>query len=366
MSPLARTMAALLFVSGSAVPALAEPAFAVRTGYRCSQCHVNRTGGGMRTSFGSIYTQTTLPARLLPLPEGKNLLPANPDALFAVGANFRSQYLFVNREEDTENTSSFEVPEANLYGDFRLLRNRMNLYVDAQVAPGGASAREVFGLFSVGNPWRGYVKVGKFLPAYGWRLPDDAAFIRQFSGFTYSAPDIGVEFGAEPGQWSLHLSATNGSGGGSDVDRMKRMTLSTARRFKRRGRLGLSATHNDTEDARVTGAGLFGGANFGRLSLLAEGDWFEIDDLATKTERLIAFIEGDILISRGFNLKIAHDWIDPDRDQATDQRTRTSVGLEYIPIPFLQLRGFVRFRDGPPQVIGARDTQVDLEVHIFF
>ena len=88
--------------------------------------------------------------------------------------------------------------------------------------------------------------------------------------------------------------------------------------------------------------------------------------MATKTERLIAFIEGDILISRGFNLKIAYDWVDPDRDQETDERTRASVGLEYIPIPFLQLRVFVRSRDGPPQVIGARDTQFDLEVHIFF
>jgi len=367
MSRFARTlMIQLVLVAASALPALAEPVFAVRTGYRCSQCHVNRSGGGMRTSFGSIYTQTTLPAHLLPLPEGKNLLPANPNALFAVGADFRFQYLSVDREDETENTSSFEIQEANLYGDFRLLRNRMDLYLDLKVGPGGASARELFGLFSFGDHWRGYVKVGKFLPAYGWRLPDDAAFIRQFSGFTYSAPDIGVEFGAEPGKWSLHLSTTNGSGGGSDTDQMKRVTLSTARRFGRKGRLGLSATNNDTDGSRVTGAGLFGGANFGRLSLLAEGDWFEIDDLAAKTERVIAFIEGNVLISRGFNLKIAHDWIDPDRDHETDERTRTSLGLEYIPFPFLQLRGFLRLKDGPPQVAGARDTQVDLEVHIFF
>ena len=47
-----------------ALPVCAEPAFAVRTGYRCSQCHMNRTGGGLRTSFGSIYSQTILPRRL--------------------------------------------------------------------------------------------------------------------------------------------------------------------------------------------------------------------------------------------------------------------------------------------------------------
>ena len=366
MSRLARSTAGALFVVLAVLPVLAEPAIAVRTGYRCSQCHVNRTGGGMRTPFGSIYTQTALPARLLPLPEGRNLVPANPDAVFAAGADFRFQYLYLDREDDGDSTSSFEIPEANLYGDFRLLQNRLDLYADVEVAPSSASAREMFGLFSVGSPWRGYFKVGKFLPSFGWRLPDDAAFIRQFTGFTYSAPDIGVEFGAEPGLWSLYLSATNGAGGGSDTDSRKRLTLSAARRFGRRARLGLSATENDIESARIRGAGLFGGANFGRLALLAEGDWFEIDETTSKTERLIALIEGDILITRGFNLKLAYDWLDPDRDQATDEQTRASVGLEYIPFPFVQFRWFVRERDGPPQIVGARDTQVDLEVHIFF
>jgi len=34
--------------------------------------------------------------------------------------------------------------------------------------------------------------------------------------------------------------------------------------------------------------------------------------------------------------------------------------------PFLQLRWLVRFRDGPPQIAGSRDNQIELEAHIFF
>jgi hypothetical protein len=324
---------------------------------------MNRTGGGIRTSFGSIYTQTILPTRLLRWRDGGNLLPANPDARFAFGANVRAQYLNVT-SEDREDISSFEIPEANLYGELRLAPGRLSLYLDQKVGPSGASARELFGLLSW-RKGRAYLKVGKFLPPFGWRLPDDAAFIRQFSGFTYINPDIGVEFGAEPGKWSIHLAAVNGSGGGSDDDRSKKLTLLTVRRFDR-WRVGVSGANNIDDDATTTYAGLLGGANFGRLALLAEGDWVESSQGNQVTRRLLGLIEADVLVTRGLNIKLARDWIDPDRDVRTDDRTRDSLGLEFIPYPFLQLRWFVRRLDGPPQVAGSRDTQVDFEVHVFF
>ena len=347
----------------STTEALAEPAFAVRTGYRCSQCHVNRTGGGMRTAFDSIYTQTTLPMHLLEVDGRGWLLPADPDARFAVGADARFQALALN-PQSAPDTFSFEIPEANLYGEARLIPGRFSVYVDETVGPGGASTREAFGLVSF-KRWDAYVKAGKFMPAYGWRLPDDAAFIRQYTGFTYSAPDLGIEVGAEPGRWSLHLAATNGTAGGAEDNRAKQLSLLAVRRFET-FRLGASGSHNKATGAETTTAGLLGGVNFGRLGLLGEADWRRIETAGDATDEALAFIEADFLVVRGVSFKYTHDYLDPDRDVPTDARTRDTFAIEWIPVPFVQLRLAAERRRGPPQVAGSRDRGAFLEAHFFF
>jgi len=347
------------------LPVPAEPVFAVNSGYSCAQCHVNRTGGGMRTPYGSIYGQTTLPSRLLRWGGEKNLLPANPAARFAIGGDARFAYLYV-KSDDYEDVSSFEVNEANLYGLARLLPEHLNLYVDLVLGPGGSFPRALFALVPF-RPLNGYVKVGKFMPPYGWRIWDDDAFIREPLGFAFSASDLGVEVGIEPGNWSVHLAAINGNSGIGDDNRSKKLTLLTMRRLGI-AQLGLSGSYDDIADGPTNSiAGLLAGLNLGRLTFLAEADARRVrQEALPDTDTWVAYFETNFMIVRGLNLKYAHDWTDPDRDVETDRRQRDSLGIEYIPYPFVQLRAFARRKDGPPQVQGSRDRQLDIELHLYF
>src|SRR5215510_11972072 len=54
---------AALIVAGS--QANAEPYLAAQMGLKCGQCHVNPTGGGMRSVFGNTFAQTTMAQKRL-------------------------------------------------------------------------------------------------------------------------------------------------------------------------------------------------------------------------------------------------------------------------------------------------------------
>ncbi len=246
----------------------------------------------------------------------------------------------------------------------------MDYHVRRSALPSPGRYRELFALV----PFRGlngYVKLGKFLQPYGWRLPDDDSFIRGPLGFAFSAPDLGIEVGIEPGPWSVHLAAVNGNSGIGDDNRSKKLTLLAMRRFGS-AQIGLSGAYDDVSGGNtIATGGLLAGLNFGRLTLLAEGDirrTRQNEQLALNKsfDTYVAYGEVDLMIVRGLNLKYVHDWIDPNRSILTDRRTRQSLGIEYVPIPFVQLRAFMRHRDGPPQVPGSRDKQVDVELHLYF
>ena len=356
----------------------AEPYLAIQEGYKCSKCHVNMTGGGKRNDFANIYVQTRLVNNFFDwrrykidsdeeIDEEENPLKTDSSSSFfsgrlndyiAIGADFR---VLLERTEEPGSPSEdlFDQRKQNIYLEVNLIPDRILFY---QTLSGGGDAREIFGLLQgelKQEPY--YVKAGQFFLPYGLRLQDDTAFTRAVTGFTYGTTDVGAEFGYEPGPWALHVALTNGTGSSVENNGGKRLTTSAA--YVDKGyRLGGSYSANkDSLGVETSIYGINGGAQFGRVGILAEMDF--IDE--TTVEQRAALLEFNFLVSRGNNVKFSYEYHDPNEDIFENARERYSLAYEPFLNQFIQLRGGVRESKGIPQNSGMNDTFSFLELHLF-
>jgi hypothetical protein len=344
-----------------------EPYLAVRTGLKCSACHVNRTGGGMRNDFGVAYAGATLPMTA----EGFQFQNRALNDFIKMGADFRltaSALLSDATPNDAAPRTSLNINRANLYLEAKLLADKLTLYFDETLAPGGANSREFFALVDIPDI-SGYAKVGTFFLPSGLRILDDQEFIRSLTGFTMLAPDQGVEVGIEPGEFSIMASVTNGSRGAIESNDGKQVT-GTAAWVNRRFRLGASASRNTQAGQHTDVLGGFGGVSAGSLSLLGEVDLVKgASGEGPDVDELVAFAEGNWLIRQGVNAKVTYGFHDRNVDRPEDERIRARFGLEVFPFPHFQLSGFYIVRDDIPSNLALALPQRDevlVELHLLF
>ncbi len=349
----------------------AEPYLAIQEGYKCSQCHVNMTGGGKRTEFANIYAQTRLANRfwnwrdiLGGLDEddenpsrtdsGSSFFSGRLNDYIAIGGDLRMRY----EQTDTPGNPTqdvFDQQKQNVYLQVDLIPGHVMFY---QTLSGGGDAREIFGLLK----WDSfYLKAGEFFLPYGLRLLDDSAFTRAITGFTYGNTDAGVEIGYEPHNWAIHVAATNGTGASLETNRSKRVTASVA--YVRKGfRVGGSYTNNnDAQGIETIIYGLHGGVQLGRVGILAATDI--IDDSTDK--EFVSIVELNLLLSRGNNLKFSYEYHDPSDVIGQNARERFSLVWEPFLNQFTQFRAGVRDYRGIPQSNIQNKTEYFLELHLF-
>ena len=341
----------------------AEPYIAMRTGFKCSQCHVNRIGGGERTLYGYAYTQY----KLL-LEQTENLMQAeqggqttfNPklNESVTIGGNFRVEQTFTQKYTYTDsggshgpgNVSQANIKEANIYLNMELIKNFLNLYLDETMAP-STQVREMYGMVR-GFPLNGYIKVGHTLLPYGIRLMDDEAFIRDKTGYTYNRHDLAGEIGIEPGPVSLTANLTNNqfSSVGSVV----------FRHF----RVGGSYGAGTTKGSNKWSSGPFVGANFGRVTAMSEVDYIKEADV----KKMAQFYELDFLPIQGFNSKVTYEYFDRNMHVANsrDGQNRWTFGVEPFIGSFLQLGLYYRINNAVPQDLADNPDQFIMRAHVFF
>jgi hypothetical protein len=338
--------------------AWAEPYLAVQQGYRCSTCHVNPTGGGLRSQFGTVFAGRILPAH--PLPAGAGGWSGALTQYLRLGTDLRAAW---NRSELPGGSAQqhARIDQLRAYAQASPIPGWLSFNVDESLAPGDARALESYARLDL--PRHGlYLKGGKFYLPFGWRLQDQTAFVREASGISMTEADKGVELGFDGEHWVAALDYTRGianaaSGTGHQVTGQVVRVLD-------RWRVGASATHVTTPAGNRTVAGLFAGLRTGDVAWLGEADAISDGGYPEGTRHMLAALgEADWHIGAGQNLKLSAEYDDPDRAIAEDQKLRWSLVYELTPFPFVQLRAGARRYRGIPQSDVDNRRQFFVELH---
>jgi len=362
----ASTLAALLFAL-VLMPAQAEPYLAFKTGNKCSACHVNPIGGGARNTFGSYYGTHVLPASS---GDTQGFDAGAVNEYLRIGANLRANFQRHDRE-NADPTQGFETQSAQVYIHLQPKGSRFSLYVDEQVAPGAALNREAYVMTKLsGNH---YVKAGKIMLPYGIRLEDDSAFIRQATQITFDNSDNGVELGLDFGKALFNVALSNGTGASTNDDDRFQYIL-RGEYIERNWRIGGSALVNESTAGTRSIWGLFAGANLYGFTLLAEVDQI-VDEVMDEslvnvfgddTKQLVTLFEVNRELQKGMNLKITHEMFDPESNTDNNERTRSSILLEYTPFANFQLRGGIRTGEDIPQRDEGNFKDLFVQAHLYF
>jgi hypothetical protein len=352
----------LLLMCFASLTATAEPYLAVQLGLKCGQCHVNPTGGGLRSTFGDVLAQTVLPAQHLDTALDNWTGQLGPYVRAGGDLRFDAS---VTQVPQSRSVQEFALEQTRVYLEADVIPNRLLAYVDEQVAPGGALNREAYLLYwSASHDW--YVKAGQMYLPFGLRLQDQTAFILTATGINMTTPDQGVEFGWERGHIDAQLALSDGTAGGAVSGDGKQYSSQLAY-VDSRWRLGIAANRNDQAGGAKTAYGLFGGLRTGPISWLAQVETTDDQSIANDQGRQLAtLLEANWLIARGNNLKITEEFLNPNRAVANGQQTRWSLVYEFTPIQFAQMRTGFRWNDGIPQDNSEHQRLYFVELHGYF
>lgn len=345
------------------LPAQAEPYLAIKNNTQCSTCHVNPAGGGARNSYGAYYGTHVLPQTA----GSVNLFDAGKlgDTL-RIGADLRANYNQSDRDQG-EDSRGFETQSGQLYLVLQPKDSRFSLYIDEQIAPGGALNREAFILTQLGD--KHYLKAGRIMLPYGLRLEDDTAFIRQASGFNFDTGDNGVELGLQYSKTLFNVALSNGSSGTTNDDNRLQL-LGRAEYLGDNWRLGASALYNDAQAGARTQANIFGGFFWRGWIFLAELDHIEDESVSLVAgefqRQRVGLVEINRELRKGLNLKLTSEYLDPDSHIAENQRTRYSLLLEYTPFANLQIRGGLRQGEDIPQRDAGNYLDAFAQLHFYY
>ncbi len=232
-------------------------------------------------------------------------------------------------------------------------------------------------------PYQGYVKGGRFTPSYGLRLDDHTSRIRREFELDGSLPETrvtGIEVGVAPNypfiQASYFRSTSQArktpawdifdvdDGWGTAVNAGWRSEGWTAA-------MSAMTRHRPLAEGGDTDTyGVYGVLNIWHYWRHVPLTWqaeFDTGNYQTasgrEADRSAFYQELDWLLYNGFNLVLAHDWSDPDRDIRDDEAHRLQLGFQFTPYPGITFDA--RVRSLLPTGAGGADSDLFLQLHVW-
>ena len=352
----------------------ALPKFATRQGAKCQSCHINPSGKGMRSTFGSTYGREELPlATYKEATDLEDFTPSLNDFL-TMGMDYRTLFYYLNQNS----TSSFFQMQGDLYLDLRL-NKKFRIYFDK----GLYSGFEVFGLAKV-LPMDGYIKLGNFIPAYGLKMDDHTIMTRggpsfplnpslstypSGLGFGHGSEDTGLEFGFNPSIFTVNIGLFNGRFGGplgtngtknkAVVVRADANIQTDVVNFNIGGSVYNLPTANGPGKTQIMG-GFAVISLYNNLTLQGE-----FDILSTYNSTLFKQVSGNVLytelnylVLNGIDLKFGYEFYDPNINIKDGSVARYTIGLEFFPLTGVEVRPLYRINQEKPTEISNNELNV--------
>ncbi|MBI3873087.1 MAG: hypothetical protein HY304_08450 [candidate division Zixibacteria bacterium] len=351
--------------------AQATPRLAAQYGQNCQLCHVNPTGGGMRTSYLSQFiAPSELAWKPLPAHDQSRFPKPQINDQISVGTDLRLLYLGTNNT--TTNAGKLDNTFFQMQGDVYLAFQpdpQFLIYLDKGLYGGFETFAQARILSA-----HGYLKAGQFVPDLGWRWDDHTHFTREKLGLGFpGATDAGVEVGINPGPLVATAGVFNGASGGMfDADRYKAIVSRFLYRWRIRrlqAALGGSTRWNRTADLRERLWGIQGQASWGPLSYTGDVYWQGLDSVANSGPRNWSLVLTEEVVyraHRGLELYIGYDFRDPDLDRATGAQYYVTFGSRLYPRHFLSIEPMYRLAYGPLDNGGRYDNRFQVILHAFY
>ena len=340
----------------------AIPRYALESGSSCILCHIDPSGGGLRNDYGIAYGLDDLARK-------------TPDKIsgyagiilkhFQIGGDVRIQSVSKNKGDVPSGLAIFPM-QANI----QMKTEVGKVTALAQLA----TLQSDYGVQFRLNRKFGYVKTGIGEPSFGLKLDDHTVFTRggnirlihgnhregmPFLPVLKNAPFL--ELGHYKGNTHYSFGMIKGY-----LYEKSESSYGRLEHFFSNGSLnkmiGASFFRETTAAKDLQMVNLFGGLNRGNLSWMGE---VTVAENLVSDRSIASYSELSLKVKKGFTILARIDFFDESMIYTEDAIRRTTIGLNYVPLPLVDIKFQIRSTQ-LSGVVPSKGIEFLSQLHLWF